>query len=215
MNSDIAENFQLSWQDIATNSKLLFFHDNVMFIIVLITIIVGWIMIRAFSNKFFVKNLDHGSTIEVIWTLIPAIILFFIALPSLKLLYSLDEIINPSLTIKIIGHQWYWSYEYNEHEFDSYLNLPNNGFRLLEVDKKLILPIKTEIRMIITGADVIHCFSVPSLGLKSDAIPGRLNQLSLFIKRPGIFYGQCSEICGSDHSFMPILIMSQSLNKWR
>nr|YP_010889988.1 cytochrome c oxidase subunit II [Bargmannia elongata]WJJ69975.1 cytochrome c oxidase subunit 2 [Bargmannia elongata] len=222
---DGVEPNQLGFQDAASpiSEQLIFFHDNIMFIIVLITILVGWIMISAFTNKYYYKYLIHGTVIEVIWTVIPAIILSFIAFPSLQLLYSLDEITDPSLTIKAIGHQWYWSYEYSDIEeesieFDSYMipssDLESGDLRLLEVDNRIVLPLNTEIRVVVTGADVIHCFTVPSLGVKSDAIPGRLNQVSFLIKRPGVYYGQCSEICGSDHSFMPIVVEGVSKEKF-
>nr|YP_010890148.1 cytochrome c oxidase subunit II [Stephanomia amphytridis]WJJ70196.1 cytochrome c oxidase subunit 2 [Stephanomia amphytridis] len=222
---DGAEFNQLSFQDVASplGEQLVFFHDNVMFIIVVITILVGWMMVSSFINKHYYKYLIHGTIIEVIWTIIPAVILLFIAFPSLQLLYSLDEITDPSLTIKAIGHQWYWSYEYSDIEeesieFDSYMipssDLEKGDLRLLEVDNRVIIPLNTEIRVVITGADVIHCFTVPSLGVKADAIPGRLNQVSFLIKRPGIYYGQCSEICGSDHSFMPIVVEAVSQEKF-
>ena len=156
--------------------------------------------------------LEH-QTIEIIWTAIPAIILIFIALPSLRLLYLLDEVNSPTITLKTIGHQWYWRYEYSDFlhlEFDSYI-VPSNelesaGFRLLDVDNRTVLPINTQIRVIIRAADVIHSWTVPALGVKADAIPGRLNQVRFLINRPGLFFGQCSEICGANHRFMPIVI---------
>ena len=135
----------------------------------------------------------------------------------------MDEVVDPSLTIKAVGHQWYWSYEYsdvNEEsiEFDSYMvptqDLNEGDMRLLEVDNRIVVPINTTVRVVITGADVIHCFAVPSLGVKADAIPGRLNQVSFLAKRPGLYYGQCSEICGSDHSFMPIVVEAVSQEKF-
>nr|YP_010890069.1 cytochrome c oxidase subunit II [Praya dubia]WJJ70093.1 cytochrome c oxidase subunit 2 [Praya dubia] len=222
---DSAEINQLSFQDVSSplGEKLIFFHDNIMFIIVIITVLVGWIMFSILKNKHYFKFLIHGAVIEVIWTLIPAVILLFIAFPSLQLLYCLDEIIKPSLTIKAIGHQWYWSYEYSDIEeesidFDSYMipisELELGDLRLLNVDNKVNIPINTEVRVVVTGADVIHCFAVPSLGLKIDAIPGKLSQVNFLSKRPGIFYGQCSEICGSDHSFMPIVINILSKEKF-
>lgn len=135
----------------------------------------------------------------------------------------MDEIVDPALTIKAIGHQWYWSYEYSDYqagalEFDSYMiptsDLNTGDFRLLEVDNRLVVPVNTHIRVLVTGADVLHSFTVPSLAVKMDAVPGRLNQASMFVKRPGTFYGQCSEICGANHSFMPIVVEAVSLNKY-
>lgn len=164
-------------------------------------------------------KLVHNTTIEIIWTIIPSIILYLIAIPSFLLLYSIDEIINPAITIKIIGSQWYWSYEYSDYTltdndiiFDSYM-LPDDEleigqFRLLEVDNPIVLPTNTHVRIIVTASDVLHCWAVPALGVKVDAVPGRLNQGSIFLKRTGIFYGQCSEICGVNHGFMPIVVKS-------
>lgn len=180
-------------------------------------------MVSSVCNKLYYKYLVEGTIIEVIWTTIPAVLLLFIALPSLQLLYSMDEVVDPALTIKAIGHQWYWSYEYsdvNEEsiEFDSYMiptsDLEDGDLRLLEVDNSVVVPVNTQVRVIITGADVIHCFAIPSLGVKADAIPGRLNQVNLLAKRPGTYYGQCSEICGSDHSFMPIVVEAVSKEKF-
>lgn len=148
--------------------------------------------------------------IELVWTIIPIIFLFFLAFPSLHLLYLRDEIKNPIFRIKVIGHQWYWSYEYgdfNNKIFDSYIvnNLNDKElFRLLDVDNYLVIPINCQIRFLVSSLDVIHSFTVPSLGIKVDAVPGRINQISIYIQRPGIYYGQCSEICGVNHRFMPI-----------
>lgn len=204
--------------------QLNFFHDHTLLIILIITILVGYIIIILFFNKFTNRFLLHGQTIEIIWTILPAIILLFIAFPSLRLLYLLDEIFKPSITLKSIGHQWYWSYEYSDFkniEFDSYITptneLEENGFRLLDVDNRIILPINTQIRIIVSAADVLHSWTVPSLGVKIDATPGRLNQTNIFINRPGLFFGQCSEICGANHRFIPIVVESVKSNdfiKW-
>lgn len=213
----------ISLQD--SNSPLIeqlnFFHDHTLIIIFLITVIVGYIIISLFINKFTNRFLLHGQLIEIIWTILPAIILLFIAFPSLHLLYLLDEINKPTITLKSIGHQWYWSYEYSDFkniEFDSYIiptnELDKNIFRLLEVDNRIILPINTQVRIIVSAADVLHSWTVPSLGVKIDATPGRLNQTNIFINRPGLFFGQCSEICGTNHSFIPIVIESIKSNKF-
>nr|YP_010988650.1 cytochrome c oxidase subunit II [Allanaspides helonomus]WOR80942.1 cytochrome c oxidase subunit II [Allanaspides helonomus] len=195
--------------------QLMFFHDHTMVILILITSMVGYLMASLVTNKLINRFLLEGQLIEIIWTIFPAIILICIALPSLRLLYLLDEVNSPSVTLKTIGHQWYWSYEYSDFlnvEFDSYmipsteLNLLN--FRLLDVDNRTILPTNTQIRVLISAADVIHSWAIPSLGIKADAIPGRLNQVSFLMNRPGLFFGQCSEICGANHSFMPIVIES-------
>nr|QYJ56172.1 cytochrome c oxidase subunit II [Anopheles sacharovi] len=204
--------------------QLNFFHDHTLLILTMITILVGYIMGMLMFNQFTNRYLLHGQTIEIIWTVLPAIILMFIALPSLRLLYLMDEINTPSITLKSVGHQWYWSYEYSDFlnmEFDSYMiptnELETNGFRLLDVDNRVVLPMNNQIRILVTATDVLHSWTVPSLGVKVDATPGRLNQLNFLINRPGLFFGQCSEICGANHSFMPIVIESIPMNyfiKW-
>nr|UYR22042.1 cytochrome c oxidase subunit II [Carcinus maenas] len=213
----------LGFQDSASPlmEQLIFFHDHIMLVLILIITFVGYMMCSLATNSLINRYmLDHQTT-ELIWTSIPAVTLIFIALPSLRLLYLLDEVNSPSVTLKTIGHQWYWSYEYSDFlnvEFSSYM-IPTNdlemgGFRLLEVDNRTVLPMNTQIRVIITAADVIHSWTVPSLGIKADAIPGRLNQTSFLSSRPGLFYGQCSEICGANHSFMPIVIESVSTDSF-
>lgn len=204
--------------------QLNFFHDHTLLILTIITILVGYIIGILIFNQFTNRYLLHGQTIEIIWTVLPAIILIFIALPSLRLLYLIDEINTPSITLKSVGHQWYWSYEYSDFlnlEFDSYIiptnELETNGFRLLDVDNRIVLPINNQIRILVTATDVLHSWTVPSLGVKVDATPGRLNQLNFLINRPGLFFGQCSEICGANHSFIPIVIERIPINyfiKW-
>jgi len=169
------------------------------------------------------KQITHGTVIEVVWTILPSVILLLIAVPSFALLYSMDEVIDPSITLKAVGHQWYWSYEYSDYvqdsgkhiTFDSYMlptdDLSIGQFRLLEVDNQVVLPILTHVRLLVTAADVLHSFAVPALGVKIDCVPGRLNQVSLFIKREGIYFGQCSELCGVNHGFMPIAIRAVDL----
>nr|AML26034.1 cytochrome c oxidase subunit II [Staphylinidae sp. BMNH 1274248] len=199
--------------------QLMFFHDHTLMILLMITTLVGYIMASLFTNKFNYRYLLEGQMIELIWTILPAVTLIFIALPSLRILYLLDEINNPLITIKTIGHQWYWSYEYSDFkniEFDSYMiptnELKNFNFRLLDVDNRIVVPYNSQIRMLVTAADVLHSWTIPSLSVKIDATPGRLNQINFFINRTGIFFGQCSEICGANHSFMPIVMESISPN---
>nr|AYW52235.1 cytochrome c oxidase subunit 2 [Ptilodactylidae sp. 2 ACP-2013] len=211
-----------TWSNLGTQDsasplmeQLIFFHDHTLMILMMITILVGYFMSTLMYNKFNNRLLLEGQTIELIWTILPAVVLIFIALPSLRLLYLLDEINNPLISIKTIGHQWYWSYEYTDFkniEFDSYM-IPSStmnkfNFRLLDVDNRIILPFNSQIRMLVSAADVLHSWTISSLGVKIDATPGRLNQISFIINRPGLFYGQCSEICGANHSFMPIVIES-------
>lgn len=205
--------------------QLIFFHDHTLIILSIITIIVAYSISTLFFNKFNNRFLLEGQTIEVIWTILPAITLIFIALPSLKLLYLLDDSYNPLISLKSIGHQWYWSYEYIDFkspvEFESYITPSReesiNSFRLLDVDNRTILPYNIQIQNLITSRDVIHSWTIPALGVKSDATPGRLNQISFLINRPGVFFGQCSEICGANHRFIPIVIERVSLKsftKW-
>nr|AKA09873.1 cytochrome oxidase subunit 2 [Pyrrhocoridae sp. SS-2014] len=208
---------ELSLQDAMSPlmEQLTFFHDHTIMILVMITTLVTYTMINLMINTLINRYLLEGQMIELIWTMLPAITLIFIALPSLHLLYLIDEINKPLITLKTIGHQWYWKYEYsdfNNIEFDSYMKpsneIENYEFRLLDVDNRVILPMNTQTRVLITAADVLHSWAIPSLGIKIDATPGRLNQGSMFINQPGLFFGQCSEICGANHSFMPIVIES-------
>nr|YP_010536707.1 cytochrome c oxidase subunit II [Trochus sacellum]UYC29879.1 cytochrome c oxidase subunit II [Trochus sacellum] len=217
---------QLGFQDAASPlmEQLIYFHDHAMLVLTLIISLVAYISISLMTNTFTFRYMLDGQEIETIWTILPALVLVFLALPSLRLLYLLDEVGSCALTIKSIGHQWYWSYEYSDFmdiEFDSYM-IPTNEleagqFRLLEVDHRAVVPVNANIRVLVTSADVIHSWTVPALGVKADAVPGRLNQLSFFVKHPGIFYGQCSEICGANHSFMPIVLEAVEIEdfaKW-
>nr|URH16634.1 cytochrome c oxidase subunit II [Amitermes californicus] len=213
----------LTLQDSASPvmEQLIFFHDHALMIMLMITMVVIYTMIMIMQNKQTSRFTLEGQMLETIWTIAPAIILVFIAIPSLRLLYLMDEIHNPAMTLKAVGHQWYWSYEYSDFtklEFDSYMvqqeDQQMNTFRLLDTDNRIVLPMSSPIRMIVTAADVLHSWTVPSLGVKTDATPGRLNQVSFSINRPGLLYGQCSEICGANHSFMPIVVESVSTNQF-
>ena len=230
---DVAEPWQCGFQDPATPimEGIIYFHHDLMFFLIFITFFVSWMLYRCITlfNIKKIKNpatFVHGATIEIIWTSVPALILLIIAIPSFALLYSMDEIIDPIITLKVIGSQWYWSYEYSDNLdlltepliFDSYMiqenDLDKGQFRLLEVDNRVVVPSNTHIRVIITASDVLHSWAIPTLGIKLDACPGRLNQTSMFIKREGVFYGQCSEICGINHGFMPIVIESVTINDY-
>nr|YP_009351094.1 cytochrome c oxidase subunit II [Globitermes globosus]AQP28558.1 cytochrome c oxidase subunit 2 [Globitermes globosus] len=209
----------LTLQDSASPvmEQLIFFHDHALMIMLMIITAVFYTMISIIQNKQTSRFMLEGQMIETVWTIAPAIILVFIAIPSLRLLYLMDEIHNPAMTLKAVGHQWYWSYEYSDFtklEFDSYMvqqeDQQIDTFRLLDTDNRVVLPMNSPIRMIVTAADVLHSWTIPSLGVKTDATPGRLNQVSFSINRPGLLYGQCSEICGANHSFMPIVIESVS-----
>jgi cytochrome c oxidase subunit II len=238
LNLNISLDAPVAWglyfQDSATPQMegLVELHDNVMYYLVLILFGVGWVLFSIIRNfieskaPISHKYLNHGTLIELIWTISPAIILILIAFPSFKLLYLMDEVNDPSMTIVAEGHQWYWSYQYPDFtssdgdsiEFDSYIvpdtDLDEGGLRMLEVDNRVIVPESTHIRFVVTSGDVIHSFAAPALGIKCDAYPGRLNQLSIFLNREGTFYGQCSEICGILHSSMPIVIESKSISSF-
>lgn len=186
-------------------------NDHILYYEIILTILVIWMLfIIIFKNNhyFTLKDFNHGSLLEIVWTLLPGLILIFIALPSFRLLYLIDDFLQPSLTIKVIGSQWYWNYAYNDNYFESYLvqDLKPGILRLLDTDKYLILPSNTTIRFIITSSDVIHSWAIPSLGIKTDAIPGRINQTSTEIYRPGLYFGACMELCGVGHAFMPITL---------
>jgi len=221
---DASINWQIGLQDPATPAAegIIHFHNYLMFFMIVICVVVFWIMYKIvdlFNNNKNVQNFSHSSILEIVWTILPAVVLLFLAVPSFALLYSLDELIDPDITLKVIGHQWYWSYEYSDYSslydgkdisFDSYMiatnDLTKGSFRLLEVDNRVVLPTNTHIRLLVTAADVLHSWAVPSFGIKVDACPGRLSQASVFIKRDGLFLGQCSEICGVNHGFMPIAV---------
>lgn len=230
---DVAENWQINFQDSATPimEGIINLHHDLMFFLWAIFIFVSWLLIKtiwyfnAYSNKS-ASNLNHGTLIEILWTVTPAFILLIIAVPSFSLLYAMDEVVSPTITVKALGHQWYWSYEYSDYtnpenetiNFDSYMipeeDLDLGQFRLLEVDNRMVIPIHTHVRIIVSAEDVLHSWAIPSLGIKCDAVPGRLNQASLFLKREGLYYGQCSEICGINHGFMPIVVEAVNLTNY-
>lgn len=230
--NDAPESYQLGQQDPATTivEGMIDFHGFLVLVLIVIGVSVAWmlfVLLKKFESSInpVPNKFTHASLLEIIWTIIPALILLLIAWPSFVLLYSLDEYIDPSVTLKVVGHQWYWSYEYSDFavekgslNFDSYMVATNDltlgAFRLLEVDNRVVLPVKTHIRLLITAADVLHSWAIPSFGIKVDACPGRLSQASIYIKREGTFYGQCSEICGVNHGFMPIVVKTVSVNTY-
>ena len=214
---------QWGFQDAASPlmEQLIFFHDHALIVLVIITRVVRYALYGLLRNDFTCRFMLDGQEVETIWTVLPAIVLIFLALPSLRLLYLLDEVNDPGLTIKAIGHQWYWSYEYSDFiriDFDSYMvptdDLNSGDFRLLEVDHRTVVPFGVNVRVLISAADVLHSWTIPCLGIKADAVPGRLNQLSFYLNSPGIYYGQCSEICGANHSFIPIVLEGVSMNSF-
>ena len=229
---DIPVEWQTYLSDPASVSMegILSFNKHLLFLIIGIVLFIGWLLVYIIysfneANNSYSSKFVHSSPLEFIWTLIPAIILLILAVPSFTLLYSMEESVEPELTVKIIGHQWFWSYEISDFnscqkenqslKYSCYMmvldGLPKSKqgyFRLLETNKRVILPTNTHIRLLVSAADVLHSWTIPSFGVKIDACPGRLNQLNLFIKRSGIFFGQCSEICGVNHGFMPIVVVS-------
>jgi len=210
--------------------EFIHFHDYL--IMVLIFIIRGVIVfiISFFSFQFYNRSLVEGQLLEALWTVLPAFILVAVALPSLRILYNLDNSDSRHIALKVVGHQWYWAYEYtdfwslNREEkllFDSYIiasnDLRNGLYRLLETDNRVTLPYLINTRVIITSADVLHSWAIPRMGVKLDATPGRLNQLVISSYRPVVAYGQCSEICGANHSYMPIVaefVSVEDFNQW-
>lgn len=232
--SDTPEPWGLFFQDTATpqSEGLEELHNNIMYYLAIILFSVTWIIISIIASYSYKKSrisnkyVNHGTLVELIWTITPALILILIAFPSFKLLYLIDEVIDPALVVFGEGHQWYWGYQYPDFinndeeyvEFDSYI-LPESDLnigqlRMLEVDNRVVIPDLTHIRFVVGGADVIHSYACPSLGVKCDAYPGRLNQSSVYLNRQGTYYGQCSEICGILHSSMPIGIQSVNLFKF-
>jgi len=246
---DWPKNWQLSFQDPASPicEGIINLHHDIffllsfiaVFVIIVISLTVYYFDSMKYQRKYAYEAIIHNTELEFVWTLIPCLILLMIALPSFALIYSIDDMSKANFTIKVIGHQWYWTYEYGEiaddntvlvdpltqkpKTMDSYMIQESDLqivvtpsykdflsqsklLRLLEVDNRLVLPWKEHIRVLVTSTDVLHSWAIPSLGIKMDACPGRLNQVSLFINRPGVFYGQCSEICGINHAFMPICI---------
>nr|AHZ89243.1 cytochrome c oxidase subunit II [Phasianus colchicus] len=215
----MANHSQLGFQDASSPimEELVEFHDHALMVALAICSLVLYLLTLMLTGKLSSNTVD-AQEFELIWTILPAVVLVLLALPSLQILSMMDEVDEPDLTLKAIGHQWYWTYEYTDFKdlsIDSYMtpttDLPQGHLRLLEVDHRIVVRMKSPIRMIITVDDVLHPWAVPTLGVKTDAIPGRLNRTSFITTRPGVFYGQCSEICGANHSFMPLVVESTPL----
>lgn len=190
-----------------------YFHDYMMVILTIIMVFVTYVFVAIMIAGRVDKYTMDSHVLETVWTVVPIVILLFMAFPSLYLLYLMEDISNPSVTVKVIGHQWYWEYQYSNswlnHGFDSYMVHDKDRAALLyslDVDNRLVVPSLSTILFLITSADVIHSWTVPTLGIKADAIPGRLNYLSTVVPFSGVYYGQCREICGSNHRFMPIVL---------
>ncbi|BBK39608.1 putative cytochrome c oxidase subunit 2 [Allostella sp. ATCC 35155] len=205
------------------------FHDMLLVIITLITIFVlallAYVVLRFRADRNpNPSKTTHNTLIEVVWTVVPVLILVIVAIPSFRLLYFLDRNPDAEMTIKVVGHQWYWAYEYPDQDgikFDSYMiqeaDLKEGQKRLLEVDNRLVLPVGTTIRVLVTGNDVMHSWFIPSLGVQNYAFPGRTNETWIRLEREGVFYGQCNQICGVNHGFMPIAIegvSKEAFQRW-
>lgn len=227
---DVPTPWSCRLQDAATPNQegIQELYDHITFYSFLILGLVSYLLFVVIkdykNNPFSYKYMRHGQTLEIIWTIFPAVILLLIAFPSFILLYLSDEVLTPAMTIKVIGLQWYWKYEYSDFisetgdsiEFESYIipedMLEEGQIRLLDTDTSIIVPVDTHVRFVVTSNDVIHSFAIPSLGIKIDATPGRLNQVSALIQRTGVYYGQCSELCGINHALMPIKLECVPIN---
>ena len=221
--------WQLGFQNAASESmrEIVAFHNNLLLpIIIAISVFVLFLMLyacvrfRASANPNPSKR-THNVTVEVLWTLIPCLILIVMAVPSFKILYKQDTIPKADLTIKAIGYQWYWGYEYPDEnlEFDSYMieekDLKANQPRLLAVDNEVVVPVGKVVKVLITANDVLHAWALPSFGVKRDAVPGRINETWFKAEKVGTYYGQCSELCGIKHAFMPIAVKVVSEDEYQ
>lgn len=224
-------NWRLGLQEAATPTmeRIDSFHDFLNIIITVITLFVTALLVYTmwrFSEKRnpTPSKTTHHTGLEIAWTVIPVFILIIIAIPSFKLLYFADRTEEPDMTLKIVGHQWYWSYEYPDHgnfTFDANM-VPDDEIqpgqkRLMETDYRVVLPVGKKVQLLMTSDDVIHNWGMPSFGIKLDTVPGRLNETWIQIKKPGVYYGFCSELCGVNHAYMPIAVEAVSeadFKKW-
>ncbi|YP_001621413.1 cytochrome c oxidase subunit 2 (mitochondrion) [Debaryomyces hansenii] len=220
--TDVPTPWGMRFQDAATpNAEGMHeLYDHMMYYLALMLGLVSYmlyVMMKDYKNNTFAyKYIKHGQTLEIMWTMFPAVMLLLMAFPSFMLLYLCDEVLTPAMTVKVVGLQWYWKYEYSDFvsetgetvEYESYVMpedmLEEGQLRLLDTDTSMVVPVDTHVRFMVTANDVLHCFTMPSLGIKVDACPGRLNQVSALMQRTGVYYGQCSELCGVNHGLMPI-----------
>ena len=231
VSADQPKDWQLGFQNAASQGMkdIVWFHDYMLLpiitattVFVLFLLLYTCVRFRASKNKV-ASTTSHNTTIEVLWTLIPCLILVVMAVPSFKVLYTQDTIPKADVTIKAVGYQWYWGYEYPDENiiFDSYMvdekDLKENQPRLLTVDNEIYVPVNKVIKVMITANDVLHAWALPSFGVKRDAIPGRINETWFKADRTGTYYGQCSELCGIKHAFMPItvnVVTEEEYNQW-
>ncbi len=229
----LPHNWQLGLQEPVTPvaQRIQDFHTTLLYIITVITVFVTLLMFYVFIRFNKRSNpkpstTTHNVALEIAWTVIPVLILIAIVVPSMKLLYYGDRTAEPEMTLKVTGYQWNWGYEYPDNDnvnFLSYLvaeediDPAKNQVRLLSTDNPVVLPIDTNIQVLVTAADVLHAWAVPAFGVKTDAVPGRINETWVRITKPGVYYGQCSEICGKDHGFMPIevhAVTKEEFQEW-
>ena len=229
--ADYPRPWQLGFQESVTPvmDKVIEFHDILLIVIYAISIFVLLLLCYT-CIKFSAKNNPvpsknaHNTLLEIVWTALPVVILVALAIPSMRTLYFAEKIENSEMTVKVIGSQWFWSYQYPDHgnfEFDSYMikdeDIKPDQKRLLEVDNRVVIPVDTTVRLQLTAADVIHAWAIPAFGVKIDAIPGRLNETWVKATKIGTYYGQCSELCGVGHGFMPIavdVVSKEDFKKW-
>ena len=218
--ADVPRPWEFNFQEPASTSmeRIVEFHTGLLWVITAISLFVlgllVWVIYRYREGRNPTPSrTTHNTLIEVIWTVVPVIILVVIFIPSYRMMVANDKVADADMTLKIIGHQWYWSYEYPDQgnfTFDANMvfesDLEDPSKRLMETDNRVVLPVGKKIRLIMTSTDVLHSWGVPALGIKMDAVPGRLNETWVEITKPGVFYGFCSELCGINHSFMPIAI---------
>ncbi len=216
--------WQMGFQDSASPimTQINDFHNVMLviiaFIVLFVLALMFYVMVRFRAGRNPTPSkVTHNTVIEVLWTAVPVIVLVIIAIPSFKLLYAQKVIPEAEMTIKAIGQQWYWTYEYPDHgdvTFDALMiadeDLEDGQLRLLETDSRVVLPVATNIRILVTAGDVLHAWAVPAFGVKIDAVPGRINETWVHIEREGVYYGQCSELCGIRHGFMPITVEAVS-----
>jgi len=227
----------VTFQDAASSSMqaISFFNLHLLFVVFTIALVVGWVLGAILFNFTEWRNsvpleFMHSPEVEVSWTSAPALVLLILSIPSFSLLFSFDEAVSPELSLKIMGHQWYWSYELADNgscfstdplKYSSYMvgdsilatKVKEGVFRVIETSKRIVLPINFSVRMLVTSVDVLHSWAIPSFGIKVDACPGRLSRASVFLKRTGVFFGQCSEICGVNHGFMPAVVVCASADQ--
>lgn len=206
----------LSLQDAlrVTIEQIVYFHDYLIIVIIIIIRIVGYFMVFVLTTKTYARRIVADHLVERVWTILPIVVLIFLVYPSIYLLYLIDESrVEFLCTLKVIGHQWYWRYKIDglfTLELDSYIDA-EAVVRLIDVDNRVVIPVQEHIRALITSADVLHSWALPALGVKIDAIPGRLNQFVFIVMIHSVIHGQCREICGVNHSFIPIVLEAVSL----